>query len=81
MTHLLSGRAALSRPSDDDDFDVADDEVVGRIDKANAAPLRSPWMWTLAFWLARAEATEIATPRLNRSPGWISSRLVYLKNT
>jgi hypothetical protein len=79
MTHLLLRRAALSRPSDDDDFDVvADDEVVGRIDKANAAPLRSPWMWTLAFWLARAEATEIATPRLNRAPGWINSRF---KNT
>jgi hypothetical protein len=34
----------------DDDFDVlADREVVGRIFKANAAPVGSLWMWTLAF--------------------------------
>jgi hypothetical protein len=32
------------------DFDVlADGVVVGRIFKANAAPVGSPWMWTLAF--------------------------------
>jgi hypothetical protein len=31
-------------------FDVlADGEVVGRIYKANAAPVGSPWMWTLTF--------------------------------
>ena len=51
---MLIKRAALSRPSgqwDDDDFDVlANGEVVGRIYKANAAPVDSPWMWTLAFW-------------------------------
>jgi hypothetical protein len=34
----------------DDDYDVlANGEVVGRIFKANAAPVGSPWMWTLAF--------------------------------
>jgi hypothetical protein len=34
----------------DDDFDVlADGAVVGRIFKANAAPVGSPWMWSLAF--------------------------------
>jgi hypothetical protein len=34
----------------DDDFDVlAQGEVVGRIYKANAAPVGSPRMWTLAF--------------------------------
>ena len=47
MTHLLLKRAPLSRPSgewDDDDFDVlADDEVVGRIYKANAAPVELTW--------------------------------------
>jgi hypothetical protein len=47
------GRASASRPSgqwNDDDFDVlANGEVVGRIYKANAAPVGSPWMWTLAF--------------------------------
>jgi hypothetical protein len=46
-------RASSSRPSgewNDDDFDVlADGIVVGRIFMANAAPVGSPWMWTLAF--------------------------------
>jgi hypothetical protein len=28
---------------------LADSVVVGRIFKANAAPVGSPWMWTLAF--------------------------------
>jgi hypothetical protein len=52
-TVLLLKRASLSRPSgewSDDDFDVlADGAVVGRIFKANAAPVGSPWMWTLLF--------------------------------
>jgi hypothetical protein len=51
--YLILKRASLSRPSGewiDDDFDVlADGEVVGRIFKANAAPVGTPWMWTLAF--------------------------------
>jgi len=51
--YLLLTRAALRRPSgewNDDDFDVAaDGAVVGRIFKANAAPVGSPWMWTLIF--------------------------------
>ena len=51
--YLLLKRAALSRPSgqwSDDDLDVvANGEVVGRIYKANAAPVGSHWMWTLAF--------------------------------
>src|SRR5262245_40243650 len=46
-------RASASRRSgewNDDDFDVlANGEVVGRIMKANAAPVGSPWSWTLAF--------------------------------
>jgi hypothetical protein len=50
---LILKRASASRPSgewDDDDFDVlADGVVVGRIFKANAAPVGSPWLWTLAF--------------------------------
>jgi hypothetical protein len=34
----------------DDDYDVlADGAVVGRILKVHAAPVGSPWMWTLAF--------------------------------
>jgi hypothetical protein len=50
---LILKRASASRPSgewNDDDFDVlANGEVVGRIFKANAAPVGEPWMWTLAF--------------------------------
>jgi hypothetical protein len=47
--HLILKRASASRPSgewSDDDYDV-DGVVVGRIFKANAAPVGSPWMWTL----------------------------------
>jgi len=40
----------LSGQWNDDDFDVlANGEVVGRIFKVNAAPVGSPWMWTLAY--------------------------------
>jgi hypothetical protein len=50
---LILKRASASRPSDewnDDDFDVlADGVAAGRIFKVNAAPVGSPWMWTLAF--------------------------------
>jgi hypothetical protein len=53
MDQLILKRASASRPSgewNDDDFDVpADGAVVGRIFKANAAPVGTPWMWTLAF--------------------------------
>ena len=52
-THLLLKQAATNRTSgqwNDDDFDVlADGEVVGRIFKANAAPVGLSWMWTLIF--------------------------------
>jgi hypothetical protein len=50
---LILKRAAVSRPSggwNDDDFDVlADGAVVGRIFKANSAPVGSPWMWTRSY--------------------------------
>src|SRR5437764_14933628 len=53
MTSLFLKRASASRPSgewDDDDFDVlADGAVVGRVLKVHAAPVGTPWMWTLAF--------------------------------
>ena len=53
MTGLTLKRASASRPSgewnDDDDDVLAEGDVVGRIFKANAAPVGSPWMWTLAF--------------------------------
>jgi len=51
--YLLLKRAALGRPSgkwNDDDYDVlADGVVVGRIFKANASPVGTPWMWTFGF--------------------------------
>jgi hypothetical protein len=50
--YLLLKRASAFRPSgewSDDDYDVlAEGVVVGRIFKANAAPVGQPWMWTLA---------------------------------
>jgi hypothetical protein len=53
VTSLLLKRASASRPSgewDDEDYDVlADGAVVGRIFKVHAAPVETPWMWTLAF--------------------------------
>jgi hypothetical protein len=51
--YLILKRASASRPSgewNDDDYDVlADGVVVGRILKVHAAPVGTPWMWTLAF--------------------------------
>ena len=46
-------RASASRPSgewNDDDYDVlAEGVIVGRIMKAAASPVETPWLWTLAF--------------------------------
>ena len=33
-------------------------EVVGRIYKANAAPVGSPWMWTLVYWQPRRSQAD-----------------------
>jgi hypothetical protein len=53
MATLILKRASASRPSgqwSDDDYDViADDAVVARIMLAAAAPVGSPWLWTLAY--------------------------------
>ena len=50
---LILKRASASRPSgqwSENDYDVlADGAVVGRIMKVHAAPVGTPWMWTLAF--------------------------------
>jgi hypothetical protein len=50
---LILKRASASRSSskwNDDDFDVlADGVVVGRIFKANTAPVGMSWMWTMLF--------------------------------
>ena len=51
--YLVLKRASASRTSGqwkEDDFDVlADGVVVGRIMKAAASPVDTPWLWTLAF--------------------------------
>jgi hypothetical protein len=61
VTDLLLKRAATSRPSgkwNDDDYDVlADGEVVGRIYKANAAPVGSPWMCDAVVIAGRIKST------------------------
>jgi hypothetical protein len=53
MGQLVLKRASASRPSGhwyDDDYDVlCEGEVVGRIMKAAAAPVGTPWLWTLAY--------------------------------
>ena len=58
--YLILKRATASRPSgqwNEEDYDVlANGEVVGRIFKVNAAPVGSPWMWTLAFGYHRSRA-------------------------
>jgi hypothetical protein len=50
--YLVLKRASASRLSSewsDDDYDVlAEGIVVGRIMKAAAAPVGTPWLWTLA---------------------------------
>ena len=52
MTLILK-RTSASRPSgewSEDDYDVLyEGAVVGRIMKAAAAPVDSPWLWTLAY--------------------------------
>ena len=62
--YLIPKRASVSRPSgewSDDDFDVlANGEVVGRIFKANAAPVGSPWMWTPTHGYAATREAAMA---------------------
>ena len=59
---LILKHASASRPSgewSDDDFDVlADGVVVGSIMKATAAPVGSPWLWTLALRAPRRSLTD-----------------------
>jgi len=51
MTLILKrGHSRSSGECNDDDFDVlADGVVVGRIFKADAAPVGMPLMWTMLF--------------------------------
>jgi hypothetical protein len=52
-SNLILKHASASRPSghwSDDDYDVlSGGAIVGRIMKVHAAPVGTPWMWTLAF--------------------------------
>jgi hypothetical protein len=76
---VILKRASASRPSgdwNDNDYDVfADVAVVGRILNVHAAPIGSPWMWTLAFGHHEdrtpthgyAESREAATGAFARS--------------
>ena len=48
--HVAAGAPARLLHWNDDDFHVlADGAVVGRIMKAAAAPVGTPWLWTLAL--------------------------------
>ena len=70
MATLILKRASASRPSgkwSEDDYDVlADDAVVGRIMKAIAAPVGSPWFWTLAYGYHRDRNPTHAKRRWRR---------------
>jgi hypothetical protein len=71
---------SASRPSGewgDDDYDVlADGVVIGRIFKANAAPVGTPWMWTLAFGWSEQDGFPIfhLSDNAPTSPHWHRDR-------
>jgi hypothetical protein len=69
---LILKRASASRRSghwSDDDFDVlCNGAVVGRIFNANAAPVGSPWMWTLIFPHQPTGTLRPERPRCGHSP-------------
>jgi hypothetical protein len=51
-------------PRSDDDFDMlAEGVVVGRVFKANAAPVGSAWRWTLAFGHHEDHTPTVTRPR------------------
>jgi hypothetical protein len=68
--YLILKRASASRSSgewNDDDYDVlADGAVVGRIFKGHAAPVGTPWMWTLAFARRRTATHRKFRPAFSR---------------
>ena len=73
MPSLVLKRALASRPSgewSDDDYDVlADGVVAGRIFKAAASPVGTPWMWALVLATAKTARRRMATTRRAR-PRW-----------
>ena len=76
--YLLLTRAALRRPSgewNDDDFDVAaDGAVVGRIFKANAAPVGSPRAYRLIIlpWYSPVWHPPLLAALFLWAPQWIT---------
>jgi hypothetical protein len=73
-----SKRASASRLSgewNDDDYDVlANGALVGRVLKVHAAPVGTPWMWTLPFGHpTRTARRRTAMSRRARLP-WLRSR-------
>ena len=58
---LILKRATRITPSGElkhDDYDVlCDDKVVGRIMKAAAAPVGTPWLWTFVYGAHRDYST------------------------
>jgi hypothetical protein len=69
-SHLILKRASGSRSSgqwSDEDYDVlADGIVIGRVMKAAAAPVGTPWLWTLASGSMRTARQRTATSRRAR---------------
>jgi hypothetical protein len=53
VTDLFLRRASESRPGADgiDDYDVIgkDGSVIGHVFKSIAAPMRTPWAWTMSY--------------------------------
>jgi len=49
MLKRASGSRSSGEWNEHDSDVLADGTVVGRIMKVHAAPVGSPWMWTLAF--------------------------------
>ena len=75
--YLILKRASASRPSgewNDDDFDVlANGVVVGRIFKVHAAPVGTPWMWTMLFdyrWPTHGYAASRETAMAAFAESW-----------
>ena len=73
--YLVLKRASASRPSgewNDDDYDVlAEGVIVGRIIKAAASPVETPWLWRSGITKTAPPPTGMrrpVTPRWPRLP-------------
>jgi hypothetical protein len=73
LGRLILKRVSASRSSGewkDDDYDVLSDGVtVGRIFKAAASPVGTPWMWTLIFGY-HEDRTPTHSYAATREPRW-----------